>query len=116
MICQLMVNNNSSESREFNLCHADYRARRRGMDVSKALDASGNEYALTESSLGVNRVRGSSCNRAVLTPQVPLKLSIRFENVSRESSSFSLIRLAVTEQTNMFRPSYVDFKNVTITK
>jgi hypothetical protein len=111
-----VVKNDASEDKEFNLAHSDYRAKRRGLDVTRAVDASGNEYPLEESSIGAKRWKQSSYNRAVLAPQTPVRLSLRFANVARESTAFSLVRIAVSENTNMVRLSYADFKNVPITK
>ncbi|MDQ3802770.1 MAG: caspase domain-containing protein [Acidobacteriota bacterium] len=114
VVCQFMVTNNSGGDKQFSLCHKDYRAARRGLDVTKALDASGNDYALAESFIGTRRWSQSSYNQAVLPAQVPVKVSLRFDNVPQESVTFSLVRIAVAEQTNMVNLSYADFKNIPI--
>lgn len=114
VLCQFMVTNNSSGDKQLNICHKDYRAARRGLDVTKALDTSGNDYALAESFIGTKRWSQSSYNQAVLPAQTPVKLSLRFDNVPETSAAFSLLRIAVAEQTNMVNLSYADFKNVPI--
>lgn len=114
VVCQLVVVNESSEDKQFSLCHADYRAKRRGLEVTRAWDNLGNDYALAESSIGSRRHTQSSYNQAVLAPRVPVNISLRFANVPEESVALTLLRLAVAEQTNMVRLSYAEFKNVPI--
>lgn len=114
VVCQFMATNNSGEDKQLNLCHKDYRATRRGLDVTKALDASGNDYALAESFIGTKKWRQSFYNQAVLPPQVPVRLSLRFENVQPGAATFSLVRIAISEEANRINLSYADFKNVPI--
>lgn len=104
--CELTVNNDSAESKNFSLVREDYRARRRGQDVTKAVDTSGNEYAVSEPGFGAAKFRHT------LTPNVPEKFSIKFKGVPRETASFSLLRVAVSENTNRVQLSYADFRNV----
>jgi hypothetical protein len=104
--CELTVNNDSPESKNFFLVREDYRARRRGQDVTKAVDTSGNEYAAREPGFGAAKFRHT------LTPNVPEKLSVTFKGVPRETASFSLLRVAVSENTNRVNLSYADFRNV----
>lgn len=114
--CELTVNNVSGESRPFNLCHADYRAKRRGLEVTRAWDDRGNDYALAESLLGTRRWAQSSYNQAVLPPRVPVRLALRFDSVAAEADSFRLVKIAFAEETNRVRLSYAEFSNVRITK
>jgi hypothetical protein len=117
VVCRFMVTNNSGGDRQFSLCHADYRAKRRGLDETRALDTSGNDYGLAESFIGTKRLAArGSYNQSVLVPQLPVRLSLRFENVPPESAAFALVRVAVAEETNVVNLSYADFKNVRIVR
>ena len=101
VICEFIVNNDSAESKKFSLVREDYRARRRGLDVTKAVDTSGREFVGAEVGIGYSSPESYVVMPVTLTPNVPKTLSIKFKGIlSREITSFSLIRMAVSENTN----------------
>jgi hypothetical protein len=118
VFCELKVTNITTTTREFALSHDDYRLHRRGIDSSKAITNEGNQYDLTESSIGSSNSRNALFNRTVLPPKVPVRMVLTFKDISESSTSFALLRLAVyQESTN--NPSliqYADFQNVMIEK
>ena len=119
VICELDVTNDSDTTRELAISHDDYRLRRRGTDASKAITTEGNQYELSQSSIGSRNAGGGAMyNRAVLAPDVRVRIVLRFKNVAESSTEFSLIRLAIYEEgpNNPSLMQYVDFKRVRIQK
>jgi len=116
VVCELSLTNISSTDKEFDLCHSDYRLVRRGKDVTSAIDNAGNRYRLEESVIGGTRAANGLFGKAVLAPQVPVRMTLKFDNVATTITSFSLLRLAIYERgTN--DPDfmiYADFKNVAV--
>jgi hypothetical protein len=116
VVCELSLTNISSTDREFDLCHSDYRVVRRGKDVTGAIDNAGNRYPLEESVIGGTRAGKGLFGKAVLAPQVPVRMTLKFDNVATTITSFSLLRLAIYER-GTGTPDfmiYADFKNVAV--
>lgn len=115
----MTVTNSTVNDMEFALCQSDYRVDRRGKDTTKATDNLGNRYEPAESAIGSGRAqKGWIYLKEVLAPQVPVKMSLRFENVAPTSTSFTLLRIAIYEQGNGHPEliMYADSRNVGIEK
>jgi hypothetical protein len=116
VVCELRITNTSPTTREFTLSHNDYRLRRRGKDPTKATTNDGNQYELSESVIGSNKARNALFNKAVLAPNVPVRIILTFKNVAESTTSLVLLRLAVYQESsnNPDLMQYADFKNVGI--
>jgi hypothetical protein len=116
--CELTLTNNTASDKEFALCQSDFRVTRRGKDTTKATDNTGNQYEVSESVLGSNRARKAYLLKGVIPPQVPVRMSLMFENVASASTTFNLLRIAIYEQGNGHPEliAYADFRNVVIEK
>jgi hypothetical protein len=110
VICNFSVRNETNEDKKFRLIHSVGGLRG---EVMRAIDTSGNEYMIAESILGTNRHRGGGQNEAVLVPGIPLKVTLKFENLPSEINSFTLLRILV-EEVAPVRLFHADFKSVPI--
>ncbi len=115
--CQFTITNNSAEDRRFMLYVGC------GNGSARLFDNLGNEYTSYEGQLGTATgiaILGYSCAAELtLVPRVPTKGWLKFNNVSREANTITLLRLACMHATrsNPFGEEFtIDLRDIPIGK
>lgn len=90
VFCDIMIVNNEKDSKI--KVHANYYNALFGMKFSRAIDEFGNEYKAVGIGLGQNSDNGLVNGN--LVKGIGLKFRLKFENISNETSKFSLLEIS----------------------